>query len=242
MQPSKLSEVLRGVRGLSKDTARKVIKNLSLSESEGTLFLNLLDLHQTKSALVRRNAESNLELYEESNEYGELSLERFKIIADWHHFAILELTEIVPFDSSPAWIAERLGISLKVTREAIERLISFGLLKRDAAGQLRQTSANLATPTGIPSSEIREHHSQILMKADSALHSSDIHERDFSTITLAFNSQQMEEVKNELKALRRRLGKKIQDHSGKDRVYCLSIQFFPVDKKTIKSRKSFGEN
>lgn len=236
MQPSKLSEVLRGLRGLSKVTALKVAKKLHLSADESEVFLNLVDLHQRKNKTLQKQAEEKLKSVAAMDGYGELSLERFKIISDWYHFSILEMTSLEAFESDARWIAGRLGISTKLAAEAIERLIDFGLLVRQPNGELSQTHVNLATPTGIPSREIREHHSQILMKADEALEKSDVNERDFSAITLAFNTEQMDEVKAELKRMRRQLGQKIQEKSEKNRVYCLSMQFFPLDYNLNKKR------
>ena len=240
IQPSKLSEVLRGLRGLSKKTAQNVAKNIKLSNQETDIFLNLVDLHQTKNRLAQKQAQENLQKLVMVDGYSELSLERFKIISDWHHFAILELTELSVFESDPRWIAGRLGIPTKIASEAIERLLDFGLLEKTKNGDLRQTHVNLATPSGIPSRELREHHSQILMKADAALSEVDVSERDFSAITLAFNSGQIDEIRKELKELRRRVGQKIQDHPHKDRVYCLSIQFFPIDTETSKAKPTQG--
>lgn len=243
MQPSKLSEVLRGIRGISKKSGEKIAKHIRLSPEESVLFLNLIDFHQKRSRFAQQEAEKNLKAIAAMDGYGELSLERFKIISDWHHFAILELTELDVFESDPKWIAGRLGVPTKIVNDALDRLLDFGLLEKNKNGELRQTQVNLATPSGIPSRELREHHSQILMKADKALHEVDISERDFSAITLAFNSEQIEEIRGELKELRRRLGQKIQDKALKDRVYCLSIQFFPVDqvvqnkKQLIRSKK-----
>jgi uncharacterized protein (TIGR02147 family) len=237
MSPSKLSEVLRGIRGLSPKTAEKVTKSLNLSQEEKTLFLNLVQLHQKRNLSAQKVAEEKLKTLAAMDGYGELGLERFKIISDWHHFAILELTETKHFESDPSWIAGRLGIPTQVARDAIERLLDFGLLKKSDQGELQQTHVNLATPSGIPSRELREHHSQILMKADAALHEVDVTERDYSAITLAFHSEQMDEVRKELKELRRRLGQKIQERPNKDRVYCLAMQFFPIDKNDSSKNK-----
>jgi uncharacterized protein (TIGR02147 family) len=231
MQPSKLSEVLSGIRGLSKATAEKVVQKIGLSSKETAVFLNLVDAHQKRNRIAQRLAEEKLKALAADTEYGALSLERFKIIADWHHFAILELTELSVFKSDPKWIANRLGLSTAAVVEAINRLIEFDLLKKDENGELKQTRLNLATASPIASRAIREHHSQILSKAENSLHESEVDEHDFSSTTLAFSSEQMDEIRNELKKLRRRLGDKIQKEPHKDRVYCLSMQLFPLDKK-----------
>ncbi|RZA08364.1 MAG: TIGR02147 family protein [Proteobacteria bacterium] len=229
LPPSKLSEVLRGLKEFSPGRASQVAERLKLSEAETTLFLALAGVHQKKSREARTQAEATLASLKARSEFDEISLERFRILADWHHFAILELCETIGFESDPAWIAGRLGITTAVAKEAIGRLSDFGLLAKDGAGAYRQTQANLATPSGIPSREIREHHSQILMKADQSLHHHEVSERDFSATTLAFSSSQLEEVRTEIKAFRRRLGKLIQDRPAKDRVYCFATQFFPLD-------------
>ncbi len=237
MQVSKLSEALRGIRGISRTTAVKIAKRMRLSPQESEVFLSLIDFHQTRNQSARLKAEEKLESLRTSHQYDEMSLERFKIISDWHHFAILELTELSFFESDPKWIAGRLGISSKVAEASIERLLDFGLLERMKDGKLIQTQTNLATPSGTPSRALREHHSQLLMKADQALEKVDISERDFSAITLAADASQIEEVRAKIRKFRRSLGKELQESPGKNRVYCLSIQFFPLDQE----KRSKGE-
>ena len=236
MPASKLSEVLRGLRGISKKTAQTVSESIQLSPTDAAVFSNLVDLHQTRSRVAREKAEINLKKLTDGS-YDEVSLERFKVISDWYHFAILELSEVEGFESDVGWIAGRLGIATALAKETVERLIEFNLLARSPAGTLTQTLKNLATPTGIPSRDIREHHSQLLMKAESALHDLGVEERDFSATTLAFDFSQIDEIKDEIKDLRRRIGTKIQTRSRKNRAYCLTIQFFPLDQQTSK-RKS----
>ena len=62
--------------------------------------------------------------------YNALEFEYFKVISDWYHYAIIELTLIDGFSSSPMWISERLGITTNQAKSAIERLISLGLLQK----------------------------------------------------------------------------------------------------------------
>ncbi|MNL85876.1 hypothetical protein D3C87_2143560 [compost metagenome] len=48
---------------------------------------------------------------------------------------------------------------------------------------------------------------------------------------MAVASDELEEVQAMIKNFRRELAKKLSKATEKDRVYCLSIQFFPFDKK-----------
>ena len=232
MQPSKLSEVLRGLRGISKTMAVKIAARMKMSEKDAEAFVALIDVHQTKSSRTSKLAREKLQTLESMTQFEEINLERFKVISDWYHFAILELSETKQFRHDAKWIAKRLGLTIAQTQAALTRLLDFGLLEETANGSLRQTKKNLATPSGIPSREIKEHHSQILKKAEEAVFEVSVPEREYSATTLAFAQDQMDEVRDEIKKFRRRLGKIIESRQEKDRVYCLAIQFFPMDQNS----------
>lgn len=226
----KLSQTLRGICGISAARAEQIAKRLKFSDRERELFVAMVEAEHGRSAVTRAKARERLSALNTDDGFGELALERFRIISDWYHFAILELTDTADFKSDPRWIANRLGISVEETRKAIERLETFGLLEKDENGRYYQTHANIATPSGVPSKAIRDHHAQVLELAHRALEEVPVDLRDFSTMTMAINTDQLEEAKEALKEFRRKFCRNIQKRDGKDRVYVLSIQFFPVDK------------
>jgi uncharacterized protein (TIGR02147 family) len=226
----KLSQALRGIKGFSAERANAIANHLALSTSEKELFIDLVQSEHARSQTHREEAKKRVAQKTENDGFCELDLERFQIISDWFHFAILELTDVKTFESSPEWISERLGISLTETKAAVERLLDFGLLTKNRKGDLQQTFADLATPSGIPSRSIREQHYQLLKKADKALDTFSVNERDFSAITLAIASEDIPKAKNLIKVFRRKFNKEMQSSPEKDRVYCISIQFFPLDK------------
>jgi uncharacterized protein (TIGR02147 family) len=227
----KLSEILRGKCGLSEKSAQLIAKKLNLSIDETQLFINLVNAKHARSHVLKKKAAQKLSTINSYASYSEISLETFKIIADWQHFAILELTEVCGFQSSTAWIAQRLNISFKTADEAIMRLIDFGLLKKNELGSWVQTHKSLATPSGIPSSEIKKHHRQVLAKAEESLINDPVSERDFSTMTMALPKAAYSEIQNEIKNFRRMLAAKYLKTNNKERLYSLAIQLFPLDKK-----------
>lgn len=228
--PPKLSEILRGKCGLSESSATKMALELSLSETESKIFINQVIVKHARKKSEREAAKIILDSLEAQHLFNEITLDTFKIISDWQHFAILELTEIKSFQSNSSWIARRLKISEELAGESLRRLFSLGLLSENSKGEWIQTEAILATPSGIPSSEIKNHHRNILAKAEAALFLA-VEERDFSSVTLAVPESMVDEIKKDIKEFRRKLAKKINEASDKDRVYCLSTQFFPLDNK-----------
>ncbi len=227
----KLSEILRGKCGLSEASAKRLAKELALSEKESIIFINQVIASHGRSQIDRDKANELLETLKDQHSFDEIALDAFRIIADWYHFAILELTEVEDFQSKVSWIAKRLNLSSKTIKEAVDRLFDTGLLAKKSSGDWYQTEAILATPSGIPSSDIKNHHRQILAKAEEALIQVPISERDFSSITLAVPESHLEEIQKEIKEFRRNLAHKINKLENKDRVYCLSMQLFPLDNK-----------
>lgn len=226
----KLSEILRGKCGLSEASARRIAVKIGLAEVETQTFVDLVNSRHARSAVLKTKAQENLKENKFHASYSELSIETFKIIADWFHFAILELTEVEDFISNTHWIAGRLNISPETAQAAVERLSDFGLL--DIRNKKwKQTHKALSTPSGIPSSEIKKHHRQILNKAEESLTHDAVSSRDFSNMTLAIPFEAYAEVQSEIKKFRRELTKKYSESINKDRVYSLAIQFFPLDKK-----------
>lgn len=232
MPSSKLSEVLNAKCGLSDESATRISKELKLTSDEANLFLQLVRAEHSRNFKTRLQAKKEIEVLKESMGYAEIDLERFKIIADWQHFAILELTEVHGFQSDSSWIARKLNIKETVVQKAIERLVDFGLLRRNDESRLVQTHLHLATPSGITSRVIREHHLQILALAESAIADLPTDEREISSTTMAIDINRMDEAREFLKAFRRKFSKDMQGSENKNRVYCLSMQFFPLDNET----------
>ena len=62
--------------------------------------------------------------------YGELQIDIFNLISDWHHYAILSLGDIKPNRANPKWISAQLGITLRDASNAFDRLLRLGLIKK----------------------------------------------------------------------------------------------------------------
>ncbi len=224
----KLSQILSGKCGLSAKRAAELAEHIELSGKERDTFLASVRACHARSTEDREQALSLLQT--ESHSFSEIDLVKFKAVSNWQHFAILELTETkrpVHIDSLP----HRLGLLPQAARSAVDDLLKLGLLKESKTGQLRQTSQDLITPTDIPSREIREHHSQILRRAEISLLSDPVEIRDFSNMTFAIDSARINEAKIWIREFRRKFCKRLQQDAEKDRVYSLAIQFFPLDKK-----------
>lgn len=57
---------------------------------------------------------------------NQLSMDQFAIIADWYHFAILNLINTPGFKSDISWIAKRLGLFLYAVDGPVPDLFHAG--------------------------------------------------------------------------------------------------------------------
>jgi uncharacterized protein (TIGR02147 family) len=206
---SALSEIFNGKRKVGPKLARRLAQSLML----GTDAQDKLFEVRSKKAENERTAER-------------LKADQFKLISDWYHFAILSLAEIKKFQSEPAWISERLGISRTQARDALDRLQRLGLL-RGKNGRLTPTGSSYDSPDGMADLAIQKTHAQYLDLAHRALELQDCDVRDFTGMTMAIDPKKLPEAKRRIRAFRHDLCEFLES-GEKQQVYQFCIQLFSL--------------
>ena len=227
LSPASLSLVMNGKQGLSRTAAARIAEKIGFSAADSIIFCDLVEREHARSPQRRSLAISRLNNLEGDDTI--LGLETFKVMSDWYHFAILELTTLKKFQSSPKWIANQLDLDVPTIKAAIGRLKKIGMLEESKDG-LRQTVGFLATPSDTPSDALKSYNQQLLRKAADAIYSQGVGERDFSGIVLTLNLEDLEWAKGEIRRFRRSLMNRLEKNPRRDRVYCLGIQLFGLEK------------
>lgn len=167
--------------------------------------------------------------------FQQLADDSFQLIADWYHYAILELISVKNFSPTPKWIAQSLGIKVIEATDALERLQRLGMVSFDKTGKLTTTPKNHTTVGAVYKAEaLKKLQKQILTMAIEALDNTPVEERDQSAMTMAIDSRLLPEAKERLKKFRRELNEFLESGSKKDRVYHLSLSLYPISKKLNK--------
>jgi uncharacterized protein (TIGR02147 family) len=159
-----------------------------------------------------------------------LSREVFDAIAEPHHYYILTLMQTAGFRSDPEWIADRLGLPLSKTREALERLIRIGLLRRGRGGVLFGITDGLTT-SDLPSAALRASHAQTLREAIEVLETVPRELRTITSSTVALDPAKLPQAVKLIRNFRRGLCELLQDGERLE-VYNLNVQLVPVTKFT----------
>lgn len=226
LSPSRLSEILSGKKGLSGSAARSICRLMALPGDQAQLFCESVESLHARSAIKRNSAQAKLKLIKEREEYSEIALDQFQLIAEWHHFAVFEALSVPGFKGDPQRIAQALGISKLEATSALERLKRLNLAEKTPKGW-RAKQATITTPD-VPSKAIRSYHRALIQKAEAALETQTIHERDFSSVTMAIDPDLLPEAKQWIQSFRRKFCKKISSTGRKRKVYCLAVQFFDL--------------
>ena len=166
--------------------------------------------------------------------------EEFKLIQDWYHITIVELTLLTDFEATGAWIARKLGINEPEAEMAVERLITLGFLERTEDGKFKKSSHGSPglriVSDDYPSyiKALRHAIHQFGDKAMLAMHEIPPVERTNTTLTVAIDSNLVSEAKKKIINFTRTLVDELEKKSTvKNHVYELMVSFFPLTKDII---------
>jgi len=237
VEATSLSRILRGERKLSLDLAVKVAENLGLKEKEKRYFEILVLLENAKSDQEKELYSDILKSLWPANNINLVAIDRFRLISDWYHLAILEMTELKDFQSDPKWIAKSLGEELtpSMVEEALSRLIRLDLLVADKKGKLQRVARSSMIKVGDegPSEAVQKYHLQVVEKAKKAIRSIPENERDFRATTLTIKQVDFKKAADLLRQCHNSLSQ--LSARGGDETYQISSQIFPITNGRKKS-------
>lgn len=196
-----LADILADKANIGKKVKGKIIDHLRLSP-----------------ALVTK-------LEEEASDYFEINDDQFQVISDWHYFAILSLSKTPEARYCEKWVSERLGIDKLLARNSLTRLERMSLIQ-NKNGKLKRTSNPIITIEDIPSSALRNHHTQNFDRAKISLEKTDVELRDISSVTMPIDPKKIGMAKEMIRDFRKKLNKKLESKNSTE-VYTLAVQLFP---------------
>lgn len=226
---SRLSEVFSGKCGISRKRALDFSKKMRLSPQDEAIFIDMVDLEHTRSQLSRKWAEERLRaklLHAKTLRPEELS-----ILSEWYYLPLIELLQTANAESTPEFIAKRLGITTEQAAAAMDTLLEMHLVAW-YEGRLIPAQPDRSTTANIPTPALRQHNKRYIQMAERAIENKPMPERDFSTIIMAIDKSKMEFAKERIRSFRRELMKELEALPNKDAVYCLSMGFFEVTENT----------
>lgn len=226
---SNISRVMNGKRGFSNKTLEKISNRLALNESESELMLLLSKKQFGKSK--KSKDEASLKLKKALIYQVKMTDDKFAVIADWYHLALLALMDRPDYQSNIKWMAQQLSLHDKIVEQALERLIDAGAVKKSKEGWT-STGNLFIDPKNIPSSAAKTFHQQVLKKADEALYNQGLEDRDFASIIMCFDKAKMKLAKQKIKKFREDFEAEFgpSENVQQPEVYAFGMQLFQLTK------------
>lgn len=228
MSPSHLSRTLSGQKKLSAASAHKLSVALNQTPEESDRLLSLIELEKTEDSHLRTKILKRMSRNSIATP-STVSLDVFRVIADWYYFALVALAGTRNFKGDSYWIARRLRIKPFEAKVALERLISLGLIKRAGKSFEPVNDADISTTDDLSSAAIKENHSQHLSMAQRAMHEVPIELREFNNLTIAMNMADVPRAKKMIREFLDRF-----DHEFKrqpaDEIFQMNLQFYLLSK------------
>jgi uncharacterized protein (TIGR02147 family) len=223
-----LSRILGGKQIPSFRVTQQVLSQLDLAPEQEQDFLASIAETQRRRGLQRlsplfKNLGARMV-------QSDLSIDLYRVIADWYHVAILELTFTKDFNSDPKWIADNLGISQCEAKLAIDRLLNLELLRIENGKLVKSNEQLTTTDKTVTTPALKKNQKQFLKKATESLENDPIEERNMTSMTMAIDPEKLPEAKQMIRAFNKTLCEFLE--SGKrSRVYNLGIALYPIQKK-----------
>ena len=222
--------IMNGKRNLSSSTVLGFARTLKLSEKETFHFENLVHYNQatTEKEKTLYFERINKNMKGKTSPAFELLKSQYNYFSQWYMVAIRELVSLDSFKEDYDFIAKKLRnkVAKKEIIEAINDLITLGLLGRDANGKLIQTDDLINfTDNSMNYTVVNALHSQFLDKAKETLSEDAYTNRSASCVVLATDKENFDKIREEVKAFREHIMNKYATNNAKvDCVLNLGIQ------------------
>lgn len=219
VHPSTMSQIIKGNRSLPfKDSAHIVMK-LKLSPVDRTLFMESLMRKKTNIDEIKIDALDQRFMLDEGY---------YKIIAEWEHFAVLDLFELADFAPSIEGITAKLDVTTNRAQVVLNNLITCGLVE-DRDGKLVKVHEDIRTTEDISNRALKESHIETMKMGIHKLEEIEVELRDFSSTTVGVDLDKLPEAKTIIREFRQKMSALLRDGHKTD-VYQLAIQFYPLTK------------
>ena len=226
LHSSTLSQILKGRRGLPFKRANDVALKLALSPKEKTLFMESFYRSKTNIDEIKVNEQDDRFILDESY---------YKLVAEWEHFAVLELFNLRSFDIGIENIAKKLKINTNRAEVVLLNLTNCGLLIKNDHGVFEKTHSDIKTTEDISNNALKESHKEALKMGLHKLEKIEVELRDFSSATVAVDLDKLPEAKTIIREFRQKMTALLRDGNKTD-VFQLAIQFYPLTKTKEKEK------
>lgn len=231
---STLTKIIRGQRHPGPRLIGQLVTYFKFNDSESRYFRSMIQMEKVKEESVLRLQvlESLGKLNVKTRPKKEIDSEAFALISKWYSLAIRQMVKIPNFKLDSNWIADHLQFPVAAgeIQQMLETLISRGFLSVSEESKVA-VSAPLDTINDKTDINVRNYHCEMLENAKTSIQKTATEEREFTSLTLAFQSSRIQEAKDLIRKFKADFDELLgEPNAGSDcdSVYQFQMQFFPL--------------
>lgn len=233
LSPAILSQVMSAKRNFSAHTALHVAQTLKLDEAETEYFCLLAQYEAEKHPTLKSALHTRLEAIQANRKQHspvprDLNVEVFKMISDWYHIPIVEMTELKDFEFNATNVAKRLRITRNEAEVAIERLERLELIEKTPEGIYKKTNADYEFSSPLMNEALNRFHKQMLAKASDAVEHQKRGERLICSNTFSIDPKLLPKAEEIIRRFRKQLVELFNSSSENSETYHMGVQIFKL--------------
>lgn len=225
--------VIRGKRPLSVKAGEKIAEALDWKGLERRYWLNLVAYHASSNEVDREHLMAEMvEIKAREIKDNPMLQYQLEFLTEWYHSIIFEIGSLAQFTEDPKELSGMLEPKIRPeqAKRSLELLENLGFFKR-VNGQLRPAEVNLSTGDEIASLAVVRYHQNMIDLGRRSISTIDEKLRDVSSVSFACPESLAMEVKREISIFRKKILALSEAATGKDRVYQMNVQLFPVTRQ-----------
>ena len=228
-----LKYVSEGRFNLGEDAIERVAKAMGLDGYRLEYFRAMVEFdHAVTDNIKKEIFDRMLSIAKQSNAKV-IEGDAFRYFDSWRNPVLRELAPAMP-GAKPLALAKacRPKVTAAEVSESLNFLVKANLLKKDAAGNYKQSDKIVtAGPMAAASVAVRGLHRQMGEIALDTIEGVPQNERHFSGVTLGITRNAYDEIVAVINDCRRKIIEIATRDDSTDEVYRLNIQFFPMTNK-----------
>ncbi len=234
--PNFLKLVMDGKRNLSLEGTRKVIKGLRLNSKEAEYFEFLVAANQATDISERSELSDKLMILRAKHSPKPIKAVNYDYFRTWYNVLVREAL-LIP---SPVPLSKRGGafrpkLSAKEIENALSEMKEIGIISKTDDGRWQLKEETVRTDDFFSSSAILAFHLKMMDLAKNSLTEFPGTEREIGALTLALSPRGFVKVRELVKAFKAEVLAVAESDGGKDDVYQVNLQMFPLSRGLKKS-------
>lgn len=248
--PQYLRMVIQGQRNLTDETITKFCRGLGFQKQQADEFRLLVHYTQAKDPAERNVFLRQLSEHRvlQKMKLGEIRQEVWDRVPDWVTWTLYALIdqEGVKFRVQDLIHILRYKAAASQIQTALDNLLASGQVILHQDGTLQRQRQLMADASEIPVDLVRKIQAELMFLGLESLFQDSPVEREFGTLTLSLTAAEFEDIRFQLRKLRKAIHKEntIRRMKNKgERVYQMNLQLYPVTNSSkIENAEKTGEN